>query len=165
MRLRDRVRAHLGSPDVARTIYGSIIGLALVLALQVHPPTAAQTMGALIGTGLAVGLAELYSELVAGEARNRRGATREELRHMAGEASVVAVSAGFPAVFFFLAAIGVFETHLAFTLAKWSGLGLISTYGFLGARLSGSSTLKALLHAAAVGAVAGALIAFKALLH
>src|SRR4051794_13259570 len=38
--LRRAVDAHLGSRDVARVIYGSIIGLALVVALGQHPPSA-----------------------------------------------------------------------------------------------------------------------------
>src|SRR4051794_4320384 len=66
-RLRDRIEAHLESRDVARVIYGSIIGLALVLALQAHPPTAARTAGLLVGSAVAVGLAELYSEVVGAE--------------------------------------------------------------------------------------------------
>ena len=44
---------HLGSQQVSRVIYGSIIGLALVVALEVHPPTAAQTLcSVFVGYGL-----------------------------------------------------------------------------------------------------------------
>ena len=45
------------------------------------------------------------------------------------------------------------------------GPGLICAYGFLAARLSGSSYATALLHAVAVGAIGGLLIALKAVLH
>jgi len=84
------VEAHLGSRDVARVIYGAIIGLAIVVALQEHPPTAGQVAAALVGSAVAVGLA---------------------------------------------------------------------------ARLAGSRPGVALLHAAAVGAIGGMLIALKAVLH
>jgi hypothetical protein len=53
----------------------------------------------------------------------------------------------------------------AFSLAKWSGLGLIFAYGFAASRLAGSSLATALLHAAFVGAIGGALIVLKALVH
>jgi hypothetical protein len=164
-RLRDAVDAHLGSRDVARVIYGAIIGLALVVAVQAHPPTAGVVAGAIVGTAVAVGLAEIYSELVSLEARTRRPAGRSELRTMVGESLAVVFGAGFPAVFFLLAAADVIDRHLAFVLSKWTGLGLICGYGFLAARLSGSGNGRALVHAVAVGAIGGGLIALKALLH
>ena len=75
------------------------------------------------------------------------------------------LGASFPAVYFLLAAAGWIETATAFTLSKWTGLGLICAYGFLAARLAGSGWGRALLHAAAVGAIGGALIALKSILH
>ena len=56
------------------------------------------------------------------------------------------------------------DTELAFTLSKWTGLGLISIYGYVAARLSGSGVWRP-SHAAAVGAIGSALIALKALVH
>jgi hypothetical protein len=73
--------------------------------------------------------------------------------------------AGFPSAFFILAAAGAITQDQAFTWATWSGLGLIAGYGFLAGRLAGSTYRRALLHALAVGAIGGALIALKALLH
>ena len=35
--VRARIEAHLGSGQVAKVVYGSIIGLALVVALAGHP--------------------------------------------------------------------------------------------------------------------------------
>jgi hypothetical protein len=163
--VRSRLESHLGSRDVARVIYGAVIGLAVVLALQLHPPSAGAAAGSLLGTAGAVALAELYSEIVGAEARNRRSVRPSELRAMAGDSLAVLFGAGFPAVFFLLAAAGILKLHTAFTLSKWCGLGLICGYGFLAARLAGSGTVRALAHAAAVGVVGGALIAVKALLH
>ena len=164
-RVRKVVADHLGSRDVARVLYGSIVGLALVLVLQAHPPSATAAIGSLLGTALAVGLAELYSEIVASEARTRRPVDRQAMRAMALEALAVVFGAAFPAVFFVLAAAGLIDIGLAFTLSKWSGLALICGYGFLAARLSGGGIVRALVHAVAVGAVGGALIALKAIVH
>ncbi|HEU4976932.1 MAG TPA: hypothetical protein VFT50_17715 [Baekduia sp.] len=163
--LRRRLEAHLGSRDVARVIYGAIIGLALVLAFEAHPPTATQAAGGVAGTALAVGLAEIYSEVIGTEARTRHAVSARQLRALWEDAAAVMLGAAFPAVFFVLAATNIIGLDLAFTLAKWSGLGLICGYGFLAARLAGAGHGRALAHAAAVGAVGGVLIALKALLH
>lgn len=160
-----RIEAHLGSRDVARVIYGAVVGLALVVALQKHPPEAGVVVGALVGTAIAIGLAELYSEAVSLEARTRRPVTARQLRPLAGESVAVMVGAGFPALFFILAALDVIDLDLAFALAKWSGLGLICGYGFLAARLAGATLRGGLAHGAAVGLIGGALIALKAVLH
>ena len=68
-------------------------------------------------------------------------------------------------VFFLLAAAGAMEVATAFTAAKWTGLGLIAFYGYLGAQLSGRSLPASIFHALAVGLIGGFLIALKALLH
>ena len=163
--LPDVIKDHLGSRDVARLIYGATIGLALVVAMQAHPPGAGQAAALVIGAAVAVGLAEAYAEFVGEEARLRRRPSRSQVRVMLEDSGSVIAGAGFPAVFFVLAAAGVMELDTAFDLAKWTGLALICSYGFVAARLAGSGRMGALLHAAAVGAIGGILIALKAVLH
>jgi hypothetical protein len=163
--VRRALAAHLQSRDVSRVIYGAIIGLALVVALEAHPPTAAQAIGAIAGTAIAVGLAEAYSEVIGTEARTRRRVPVSAVRGIAQDAGAVIFGAGFPVVFFILAAAGVLEVGTAFTLSKWTGLGLIGAYGYFAGRLAGAGVAGALVHAAAVGAIGGTLIALKALLH
>jgi hypothetical protein len=163
--LRPAVAAHLGSEQVSRVVYGAIIGLALIVALEHHPPRAVAMVGSLLATAVAVGGAELYSELLGLRTREHRRATREETHHLHDDAAAVAFGIAFPAVFFLLAAVGVFTDHTAFVLAKWSGLGLIAFYGYCAERLGGRSHASALLGAAIVALVAAFLIAFKALLH
>src|SRR5690348_6005868 len=62
--MRASLEAHLGSWQVGKVVYGSIIGLALVVALSGHPPTSAVMGVWLVGTAIAVGLAEVYAEYV-----------------------------------------------------------------------------------------------------
>jgi hypothetical protein len=159
------IEAHLGSRQVARVIYGSIIGLALVVALQVHPPSSGVVVASLWATALAVGLAELYSEIVGTETRTRHRIAHSEVVHILDEVGAVAFGIAFPSVFFLLAALGVLDLDSAFNVAKWSGLGLIGAYGFGAARLAGASVVASLVQAFAVGAIGGVLIAVKALLH
>jgi hypothetical protein len=159
------VEAHLGSEQVSRVIYGAIIGMALVVSLEAHPPGAAVVTATLVATALAVALAEFYSEVIGTQTRLRRRPERHHIRHIFGHVSAVAFGIVFPDVFFFLAALGAMEVDTAFTVAKWTGLGLIACYGFAAGRLAGESLPRAILQAVAVTAIGGALIAFKAIVH
>jgi hypothetical protein len=159
------LRVHLGSAQVSRVVYGSIIGLALVVVLETHPPGSWSVVASLLATALAVAGAELYSDVLGGETRARRRLERAELRHIARDASAVAFGIAFPAVFFVLAAVGAYEDDTAYTIAKWSGLGLIGAYGYAAARLTGKGHGAALFNALMVALIGGFLIAIKALLH
>jgi hypothetical protein len=163
--MRRAVEAHLASRQVARVIYGAIIGMAIVVSLEAHPPRPGVMVGTLLATAAAVGLAEIYSEVVGAETRNRRRVEREQVRHILDDVAAVAFGIAFPAVFFLLAAASVLDDDTAFTIAKWSGVGLISGYGFVAGRLAGAGRAASLVQALAVGLIGGALIAFKALVH
>ena len=152
------LRVHLGSGHVSRVIYGAIIGLALVVALEHHPPPAGTVTGALVATAIAVGLAEIYAEMVGGVGTGH-------LRHSLEDAVAVAFGIAFPAVLFLMASAGWIELDTAFGLAKWTGLGLIGFYGFCGARLAGEGVRSSVVRALVVMAIGAALIAFKSLLH
>src|SRR3712207_5599986 len=93
---RQAIAAHLGSRQVSSVIYGSIIGLALVVALEAHPPGAGVVAGTLLATALAVCLAELYSEIVGNETRTRQRVTRSDLAAMLADAGAVAFGIVFP---------------------------------------------------------------------
>jgi hypothetical protein len=163
--VRASLEAHLGSRQVARVVYGSIIGLALVVAIEAHPPKTGVVVGWVFGTAIAVALAEIYSEVIGLETRERHPVTRPQLMHMVDDGAAVAFGVAFPDVWFLLAAFGVIELHTAFTIAKWSGLALIGCYGYWAAQLAGASIPRALVRGGIVALVGGALIALKAVLH
>jgi hypothetical protein len=163
--VRASLEAHLGSRQVARVVYGAIIGLALIVVLEDHPPSAGVTTAWLLMTALAVGLAEAYSEIIGTETSERHRVTRRQLRHILEDAGAVALGIGLPVVFFLLAVANVIQLDTAFTVAKWSGLGLIGFYGYWAARFAGASMSRALVQGAVVAAIGGALILFKALVH
>jgi hypothetical protein len=163
-RLPRAIAAHLSSEHVSEVVYGTVIGLALVVALEAHPPAAGVTAATIVTTAVAVGLAELYSELVGARVRRSRGVLLEHERIGPGVGAVVA-GAAFPAIFFILAALDVIELDTAFSIAKWSGLSLIALYGWWAARLDGASHRRALLYAGAVALIGAFVIAVKALVH
>ena len=162
--MRAALEAHLGSQQIARIVYGSIVGLTLVVALDDHPPAAGVMVAWLLLTALAVALAELYSEVVGAETRERHRVTRHQLAHMLDGAGAVAFGVAFPAAYFALSMIGLIGLETAFTVAKWGGLALLGFYGYWASRFAGASVVRALLRAALVAAIGGALISVKALL-
>jgi hypothetical protein len=163
--MRRAIETHLDSRQVSRVTYGAIIGLALVVVLQAHPPSAGAIIASLLGTAFAVALAEVYSEVVGTETRTRHRLNRAEVREIAADAGGVALGVAFPAAFFLLAAAGAMELDTAFTVARWTGLGLIGFYGYCAARLAGESLLRGLVHALIIALVGAFLIALKALVH
>jgi hypothetical protein len=163
--VRATLEAHLGSRQVARVVYGSIIGLALVVVIESHPPATGVVIGWLFGTAVAVAAAELYSEVIGVETRERHKVTRAEVVTMLDDAGAVAFGVGFPIVFFLLAWLGLITTTTAFDIAKWSGLALIGFYGYWAARFSGAPVTRSLLQGAVVALIGAALIALKAVLH
>jgi VIT1/CCC1 family predicted Fe2+/Mn2+ transporter len=163
--VREAIEAHLGTHQVARVIYGAIIGLALVVALEQHPPPAGAVVATLLGTAVAVALAELYSDVIGAEVRTHRRIPRQHLAQLLEDVVAVGLGISFPAVFFVLAAVGAMELDSAFAVAKWTGLGLIAFYGFCAARLSGAGLRRSLLQALAVALIGAFVIALKALVH
>jgi mannose/fructose/N-acetylgalactosamine-specific phosphotransferase system component IIC len=163
--VREAIEAHLGTRQVSRVIYGSIIGLALVVALEHHPPPVGAVVATLLGTAVAVGLAELYSDIIGFEVRARRRIPREHFSELVEDVVAVAFGVAFPTVFFVLAAVDAIELDTAFTIAKWTGLGLIAFYGFCAARLAGGTFHRSLLQGLIVGLIGAVLIALKALVH
>jgi hypothetical protein len=163
--VRTRLEEHLGSRQVSKVVYGAIIGLALTVAVENHPPTAGVMAVWLLGTALAVGLAEVYSEVVGAETSRRRPVARGDLSHMVDDAVAVGFGVAFPAVFFLLSVLGFYEVEAAFSVAKWSGLGLIGFYGYWAARFAGAPAHRALVKGTLVALIGAGLIVLKSLVH
>jgi hypothetical protein len=163
--VRATLESHLGSRQVARVVYGAIVGLTIVVAIEDHPPSAGVMAAWLVLTGLTVALAEVYSEVIGIETSERHRVTRHQFTHLLGDGWAVALGVAFPAGFFLLAVLDVLQLETAFAIAKWSGLGLIGFYGYWAARFAGSSVSRALAQGAIVAALGAIVIAFKALIH
>ena len=94
------------------------------VALEQHPPTTAQTIGAIVATALAVGLAETYSEFVGAEARGASASQPRGGPCIGGRGGGCDVRRGlFPRAS--SSPRQAVELDTAFTLAKWTGLALI----------------------------------------
>jgi hypothetical protein len=96
--VRATLEAQLGSRQVGRVVYGSILGLTLVVALEDHPPSAPVMAAWLLLSAVTVALAEVYSDVVGIKTSQRHRVDRRQLAHMVEEAGAVAFGVGLPAV-------------------------------------------------------------------
>ncbi len=160
-----RLVSHLQSGEVSRVVYGAIIGLAIVVTMQAHPPKPVAALVTLVATAVAVALAELYSEWVGARTRAGLAGGQEPMGVFVEEAVAVAFGVAFPGVYFVATILGWLDYDTAFTLTKWTGLGLISGYAYVAARLAGDRAARAVAEAGIAGLVAGALILLKAWVH
>jgi hypothetical protein len=149
----------------ARSVYGSVIVLAVLMTLRVHPPPAFRAALIVAGTVLSVLAAEAYSDLLGREIKLQRRLTREERRALLGELGVIMVSAEAPVLVLVLAGFGLYAEDVAFAVAIWLTIVLMGVDGFLANRLAGFSTRSAVLSGLGVSSIGVALAIFKAIVH
>ena len=147
-----------------RAIYVLIAVIAVTVALEGAEDRAGKALSYAIGTALALTLAELFADRVGISIRSRRPATEEEIRHEYREAltGLVVVT---PAIsMLLLAVLDVVTIDTAYILAQWVGFVILAIYSYAASRASGGSQLRAIVGAAALTAIGGALIGFNALI-
>jgi hypothetical protein len=149
----------------ARSVYGSVVVLAVLMTLQVNPPPAFRAALIVAGTVLSVLAAEAYSDRLGREIELQRRLTREERRAVWGELGIITVSAELPVLVLVLAGFGAFDEDVAFDVAIWLTIVLMGIDGFLANRLAGFSTRSAVLGGLTVSGIGVALAVFKAIVH
>ena len=138
---------------VAKIIYGSIIILVVLLAMEDHPPSPTGTIATVLFTGLGVALAELYSDFIGTRIRERRLLTWAERSQMTHNVGAVLIGALLPLPFFILAGLGLMRLEVAFLFAKWILVGTLLFYGFVASRLSGHGHVLSFVYAVAASAI------------
>jgi len=149
----------------ARGVYGAIVVLALLLAMQDHPPGPWESAALVAVSVVAVLAAELYAELLGLELDLRRAATRAERRAKLHELGPITLSAEAPVLVLVLAGLGLIEEDRAFDLAIIVTIALITVDGFLARRLAGRTVAESLRSAALLGSIGVALAVVKQVSH
>jgi hypothetical protein len=146
-----------------RAIYVLIAVMAISVALEGIEERAGDALAYVLGTAIALTLAELFADRVGISIRSRRPTTREERREEIREATTGLVVAALPISMFVLAVLDVIALRTAFILSQWIGFGILAVYSYIASRARGGSQPRAILGAASLTTIGGALIALNAL--
>jgi hypothetical protein len=149
----------------ARSVYGAILVLALLLALQQHPPGPFHAALLVAGTILTVLAAETYADLLGVETDLGRPPTREQRQEKLRELAVVTGAAEGPVLVLVLAGLGLMDEQLAFQIAVGITILLLFLAGFLARWLAGRSLWASLQSSGIVGGLGIALAIFKHFAH
>jgi hypothetical protein len=142
-----------------------VIVLAVVVALDDTAVSGGDALASIVGAAVATVLAELYAEYLGDTIREGRRPTRAEERAVIRNVTVGFVAAILPAAFFVLALLDVIELNTAFTIATWTGLGIVGTYAFAANRLAGLTVVSSLLSGTGFVVIGAILIAIKSVVH
>ncbi|MFI5122508.1 MAG: hypothetical protein ACHQJ5_06390 [Vicinamibacteria bacterium] len=149
----------------ARAVYGAIIALAVILALEEATAGAGEVIAAAIGSVIAAMLAEGYAEYIAAVIRERRHPTRSEVRETSADVGAGTLAALVPVIPFVLVELGLIELDTAYDIAPWLGLGVIGGYALLANRIAGLSRTRSGIVTAIALAIGLGLILVKGLTH
>ncbi len=144
-------------------VYGSVIVLAVMIALDDTSVGAGEAMASVIGAALATVLAELYADYLAGMIEAGRAPKGAELRESFRNAAVGLFAAILPVIFFILAAFDVMDISTAFDAAVWTGVGVVGFYAFVANRLGGMGIPRSLLAGFGFTVLGTLLVLLKAL--
>ena len=159
-----RIIENIDGHRVAKTIYGTIIILVVIVTMEEHPPSPLGTVATIIMTGLGVALAEFYSDFIGISIKERAALDKSKRRHIVKDISAVMTGAWMPLPFIVLAVLGFFSLELALTLAKWTMVGVLLFYGYVASRLSGQSHPKSFLYAVMASFIGIFVVFFKQIL-
>jgi hypothetical protein len=110
-------------------IYGSLAVMAVIVAIEDHPPTALRAAAQLFGVTLAIAVAKAYAEIIADTLDRGRRLDAEEWREILRKISPVLFGAQAPTLVFLMSAFGLFSVETAISISKVLVLGLLFVYG------------------------------------
>lgn len=146
-----------------RAIYVLIAVLAITVALEDTGTDAGHAFAAVAGGAVALTLAEIFAGRIGTSLREQRRPTVDERSaELHAALTGLAVSA-LPTLFLLLAVLDVMKLHRAFTVAQWTGFGVIGAYTYLAARSTGNGQLRSIVGGLGMLLVGGALILLNSL--
>lgn len=155
----------LNEKFAAKVLYGLISVLAVLVVLELHPPTALAAIVTVLGTTFAIALAEAYSETVAEMLVNERKPTAAEFRHLWDEVAPI-ISSSQPAILLLLLAMfGLFSVETALRIGQYVVIGLLFLYGLRVGHLLHGSLPRQILTGLVMASGGLAIVLIKALIH
>ena len=116
-------------------IYGTLTVMAVIVAMEDHPPPALRAAAQMFGVTLAIAIAKAYAEIIAGTLHRGRRLIAEEWREILRRVSPVLFGSQGPTVVMLLSAFGLFSVETAIDVSKALILVLLFVYGLRVAQL------------------------------
>jgi hemolysin III len=150
---------------VTRAVYGLVTVLAVLQAMELHPPSAWAGVITLFGTTLAVALVETYAHSIATMLAEEHPLSLHELRDIWHDVAPVLTGAQGPTVPLLLAAFGVISVEYAIDLAQLIAFLLLFGYGWRIGTLLDNRRSRHLLSGVMLLAIGGIIVGIKAAFH
>ncbi len=144
-----------------RLVYGAVVILAALLAVDASKATIAKQIGAILLATVAVVFAELYSDIIGAMIRERRRPRWREVIDMTTQLGSLVLAAVPPLVLTLLAIGGVVSVDTAASLSVWLLVGLLFAFGFAAARMAGGSIIGSAVGASLLLGLGLAMVMFK----
>jgi hypothetical protein len=157
----ENITEHINGHRVAKTIYGTIIILVVIVVMEDHPPSIGATFATIVFTGLGVALAEWYSDFIGKTIEEHHILNTKERRRIVKDVSAVMTGAWLPMPFVILAWMNVIDLDLALDLAKWTMVGVLLFYGYIASRLSGHNHMRSFFFAVGASLIGIFIVMFK----
>jgi hypothetical protein len=146
-------------------IYGSIVVLALLMAIGSHPDTPLTSAAVLFGSVLAVALAEAFAEVMSNAIAKGERITRQAMFVSWQHTSEVLIAANVPTLLFVASAMEFWSVETSIILSQLYCTALLMLVGGrVGWRLD-RSLLSAILGSLFTGVVGAALAIMKFVIH
>lgn len=155
----------LTAARASHAVYGSIIVLAVITGLDEASATSRESLLAVVGLAVAVGLSQIYADMIGSTLREARPLKPDEWLEISANVAFGFGAALLPAIFFVLATVGVLSLGHAFSIAEWAGITVIWVYVFAAARGAGLTLVRALMWSAVFTACGVGLVELKLLAH
>ncbi len=158
--------APTGEPSLARAVYGTILALAVVLAVADDPDNGIGfVLGGLLATAIIFWLAHVYAEVLAEHVRSRRTSWRADIRAaVVGEWPLVQAAVPL-ALGLALGVVGLLSRDAAVNVAIALGLAELFGWGLAVGRRLGQPLPLAVLTGIANCGLGAVLVALKGLVH
>ena len=147
---RDHFRGLILRMISARLVYGAVVILSTLPAIDSTKVDVATQSGTVLLATFAVVFAELYSDIVGTMIQERRRRTHSELVTMTTQLSSSALAAVPPLALTLPAWAGVMSVQAAGSVSAWLLIGVVFAFGFAAARAAGASIVGSALDAARI---------------
>lgn len=150
---------------VARAVYGLITVLAVLQAMELHPPEAWRGAVTIFGTTLAIALIEVYAETIGELLGGRHRLARNDLVHFWHDATPVLVGAQGPTIVLILSALGLMSVETAIDIAQLVAFVTLFVYGWRIGQMLDVPIVRRVLSGLILVAIGGLLVGIKAAFH